>query len=493
MIIARRTVYCVVDRATHTELAWLEGQLTYTQGSGYNSKSVCHLRKSKKGERFFGSGFIRSLIRAAREGGLSFQVNDMRVRPGQPAPVKTKLLHAVPHYFQVEAAEALLKAEHGVCELPTGSGKTLVATLLVEALRGLRVLYAVGDAVLAAKTAQTITKELGIKVSGDPIVGTVVSVTLQKLYVMLQRNKAETLAALKRFDAVIIDECHGIPAVTVTKVCSAIPAFFRFGLSATPFERSDNKSAPLLALFGGLVYRKTEGELSKEIDPVTGRTYLPRAEIKMVRFQQAPIFLGRWPKAYETQVVKSVARNDLIADMATAAKKPCLVLFSALSHGSLLKMRMDAAGFRCERVDAKASTAQRLDVIRRLNSGEIDIVVASRVFNVGIDVPELRSVVIAGAMQSAVQTVQRVGRGMRSTKTKRSFEVWDVLDISVNFSKARGAWVARHANQRLKTYRKRGHDVMVGDAPAGPWVTFAGLAPKKRAPSKAQVQASETP
>jgi superfamily II DNA or RNA helicase len=316
--------------------------------------------------------------------------------------------------------------------------------------------------------------------------------TFQKLHLMLKKDPIGTRRMLARFDALIVDETHSVSAATFFAVCEACPAYYRFGLSATPFERSDNKSAPLLSMFGGLVYRKTEGELSKEINPVTGYPYLPVAVIKMVRFEQAPVFLGKWDLAYKMQVVRNPARNDLVAAMAASAKKPCLVLFSALDHGNLLKNRLDDMGFRVEKVDAKASTSQRLDVIKRLNSGDIDIVVASRVFNVGVDVPELRSVVIAAAMQSAVQTIQRVGRGMRLTKTKRSFEVWDVLDWGENFTKARGAWVAKHAHQRLKTYRKRGHDVFTGDTTRGPWAKLPGAVSKPRVvKGKAQAQAQE--
>jgi superfamily II DNA or RNA helicase len=280
-----------------------------------------------------------------------------------------------------------------------------VATLLVEAARGIRVLYAVGYAVLAAKTAQTIAEETGIRVSKDYRSGDVVSTTLQKIYVGLSKDRTATIAALRRFDMLIVDEGHQVPAATFARVCGACPAFYRFALSATPFKRSDNKSAPLLSLFGGLVYKKTEGELAKE-------GYLPVAVIKMVRFEQAHIFLGRWPAAYEMQVVKHPDRNDLIAEMVGRAKKPCLVLFSAIQHGGVLKSRLDSAGYRCERVDARATTDRRLDVIRRLNRGDIDVVVASRVFNVGIDVPELRSVIIAAAGQSAL-------RGFFSPATRR--------------------------------------------------------------------------
>ena len=506
MILKRGTVHTIVRSATATERAWLTDQLTYSQGRGMGTERVCHLKEIPgKSGVYFNSGFIRFVIRAARAAKVNLTIEDARVRP-EPVVSFSRdavvLAKSKPWFYQWEGAEALVKAEHGVVELPTGSGKTLVAVILAAVFTGKRVLYAVSDAVLASKTAATMEAELGIKVGRDLLAGELVTcTTLQKLYAQLSKLGAQTRAALNGVQVFIVDEAHGVPATTFSKVCSACPAFYRFALSATPFDRSDKKSAPLLGLFGGLVYRKTEGELA---DPVRvhpndrprltpGGAYLPRADIKMIRFEQAAIFLGKYPEAYVAQVVKSAARNDLIADIAAIARKPCLVLFNDIKHkhGVNLKRRIEMLGFSTEMVDADASEHRRKDVIDRLNAGSIDVVVASRVFNVGVDMPELRSVVIAGGMQSPVQSIQRVGRGMRVTKKKRSFEVWDVLDISVNFSKAKGAWIARHANERMKTYRSRGHNVCVGDSVNGPWETLQGILPAIKRAGKAQQQAEE--
>ena len=512
MIIKRGTTSCIVRSATPAETAWLADQLTYTQGRGMGAEKVCHLRQIPgKSASYFGAGFIRFVQRAAKLARIAVTIEDARVRPMPVPPLKVDastvqlLKRKHPWYFQWEGASALVRAEHGVVELPTGSGKTVVATILAAVFAGRRVLYAVGDAVLAESTAAAFEEDLGVKVGRD-VLGTelVTCTTLQKLHSQLKTPKmrATTLAALKKVQVFIVDEAHGVPALTFTKVCAACPAYYRFAMSATAFDRSDKKSAPLLSLFGGLVYRKTEGELADlaRVHPddkpflPPGAAYLPKAEIRMVRFQQAAIFLGKYPEAYEAMVLKNAARHDLIADMAQLAKKPCLVLVADVKnkHGESLRRRLDMMGFTVETVDGqKTDKKRRLDVIERLNAGTLDIVVATGVFNVGINVPNLRSVVMARGMQSAVMTVQGLGRGMRLTWLKRTFEVWDALDISVNFQKAKGAWIARHAHERLKTYRSRGWDVLVGDSPHGPWDKLPGVLPPLKKAGKAQKQAEE--
>lgn len=478
MIIERGIINTHVTRLTPSELGWLQELLTFTQGSGMRATKVCFLKRSKRG-LFFGSGFVRSVLSAAKRDQIAVNVEDKRQAPGPVAIRRAPLFTKTPHYYQFEGAEAALKAQTGVIELPTGSGKTLVVAVLAANTVGLRMLYAVSDAVLAAKTRSTIEEETGIAVSNDVSRGDVVCTTLQKLYALLKKDRRRALKLLSRFEILVVDEGHQVPAATFASVCHAVPAFYRIALSATPFSRSDKKSAPLLALFGGLIYRKTEGELEKQ-------GFLPRGIFRMVRFEQPPVFLGKWPEAYVAEVVRSDARNNLIANMAAAAAKPCLVLYQALDHGGPLARKISALGYRVEKIDSRAPESVRTDLLNRLNRGEVDVVVASKIFNVGVDVPELGSVVIAAGYAAVTQTVQRTGRGSRKTATKKTYEVWDVLDWSPSYSKARGAWVARHAHERLRTYRKRGHDVLIGESLSGPWQVAKGVEPPQKTAGKAQ-------
>jgi|GEM_PF-6727857 len=491
MRIERTTLKCFVHQASGTELAWLEGALTYSQGGQYGAK-VCYLKSATAAGtgRYFGAGLIRTVLREARKEGLAVTVDDSRRKSFTPAPVAQSLLTKTPHYYQIAAAEAFIRNEAATVELPTGSGKTIVTALLVEAFRGARVLFLVSDRVLVESTAETIVKDTGLPVSrtlkakGPP--GEVVAMTLQSVYAQLKKSPTPTRATLKTFDVVIVDEAHQVPAQTFESVCSAVTAYWRFALSATPFSRADKKSAPLLALFGGLAYRKTEGELARE-------GFIPKAIIRMVVYEQAEFFLGKYPAAYTAQIVQSQGRNDLIAQCVALALKPCLVLFTDIKHhhGPTLRLRVLSEGFTCELVDSKTPIGRRREVIAALNARRLDVAVASTVFNVGVDVPALRSVVIVGGGKAVIRTVQRLGRGMRNSKGKKFFQVWDVLDWSKNFRKGRGTWMAKHAHERLKTYRKRGHAVFVGNAATGPWEKHPPIEPGSRA-GRVQAMASDS-
>jgi superfamily II DNA or RNA helicase len=489
MHLKRKYINTIIEMASAREMAWLNELLTFSQGSGMARKRVSMI-KAAAGKRYIGSGFLRMVKKKADEDGVEIVVNDVRTEPPPPNPIRTQLDVSVPRYYQIEAAKAALNARNGVIELPTGSGKTLTAVMIADALRDMPVLYAVGDGVLADSMRTAYARETGRPVSSDLSKGSFVVVTLQSLYAQLRKSPKVVIKVLKRFRALLIDEAHGVPANTFYKVCAAVPAYYRIGLSATPFDRSDNRTSQIIALFGGLIYRKTEGELAAE-------GYLPTADIRMVRYTQPSAFVGRYASAYELQVVVDPGRNALIAAMVERAAKPCLVLYSSLDHGPDLAHAIFARGIESKVVDSKANVAQRKDVIKRLNDGRLSVVIASRIFSVGVDVPELRSVVIAGAGKSVIQTVQRVGRGMRITGTKRSFEVWDVLDWTDNLHlanvkkgpKPRGIWIAKHAHARLRTYRTRGHDVRVLETIRGPEKLIKGMI-KQRAPRSGSIGAA---
>ena len=81
------------------------------------------------------------------------------------------------------------------------------------------------------------------------------------------------------------------------------------------------------------------------------------------------------------------------------------------------------------------------------------MLICSKIFQEGTDIPELRSVVIASGGKSVIEAVQKIGRGMRMSKGKGdSFEVWDIWDTGRKM-------LAKHAKSRRKAYTDEGYEV----------------------------------
>jgi superfamily II DNA or RNA helicase len=125
-------------------------------------------------------------------------------------------------------------------------------------------------------------------------------------------------------------------------------------------------------------------------------------------------------------------------------------------HGRRLKQLLGKAGVATEFVFGLHSVSSREQLVRELVDGDLEVLICSVVFQDGIDVPSLRSVVVGTGKKSAVAALQRIGRGMRVDQEtgKREFEVWDIWDVGHR-------WLSDHSLERLNIYRSAGHDPSV--------------------------------
>jgi superfamily II DNA or RNA helicase len=139
------------------------------------------------------------------------------------------------------------------------------------------------------------------------------------------------------------------------------------------------------------------------------------------------------------------------------ATKPNLTFVKEITHGRILTEGANRRGIRTEFVWGDKETEERQAANKRLIRGDIDCVVASIVYQQGIDLPELRSIVVGTGGKTAIGTLQRIGRGMRVTESKKTFEVFDIMDTG-------NKWLERHARKRKSDYEREGHTVTVTGA-----------------------------
>jgi superfamily II DNA or RNA helicase len=245
----------------------------------------------------------------------------------------------------------------------------------------------------------------------------------------------------------VVHNCHECAASTVYKVTVATEkAVYRVGLSGTPLDRSDRKGMLTIGALGPVIHRVKTDELIKA-------GFLSKPTIEMYQLEQEsvkPTVQG----AYGELIVRSTSRNRLVASLMKKATKPNLTFVKEIKHGRALIERAQKAGLRVEFVWGDKKTPERDAAVTRLVRGDIDCIVCSVVYQQGIDIESLRSIVIASAGKSVIATLQRIGRGMRVTKDKNTFEVYDIHDRG-------NKWMSRHANERRKAYERENHEVTI--------------------------------
>lgn len=437
-------------------LSWADDKAWIRKWKGYNKSANDFIRLYSRVDDTYPAGFTGMLVKAAKEAGHTVVIVDKRVRPGTLDGTQATGTWRLPlppglRDYQVEAVEACVKRTRGVVWAATGAGKTQVAMGLVESVP-VRWLFLVNQTQLGLQARDRFRQfsgmEAGVIAEGEWNEGTVFTVaTFQTLYAKLKKGGADGDKAIKFLESVegvIVDEAHVLPADSFRKVLESCPAYYRLGLSATPLSRGDRKGMHLIGCLGSVIYRISAKTLIEA-------KILAKPIIKLKPHHQESD-KATWQGAYSEIVAKGKERNKLICTMADLAAKPAVVFFKDLTQGKLLEKALTKMGHKVEYVDGTTPTAVRQAMVTRLERGDTDILVASVVMNQGIDVPELRAVVMAAGGASVIATLQRVGRGMRRTPTKDTFEVWDVKDTG-------NKWTAKHAKERLAAYASEEYEV----------------------------------
>lgn len=376
------------------------------------------------------------------------------------------------------------RTPRGLLKVPTGGGKTEFAVGLMMALP-CNWVFLVDSMDLVLQSAKRWRQRTGLEcgVIGDgewepDPTGRATFSTFQSLYQSLDavgivRRKLEKFEAGKnktrptdeqikrapelqkrarevcaQTEGLIVDEAHTLAADTFTKVVMNMRrAYYRVGMSATPLDRGDKRSIVTVGSLGPIVYEVPVQEL---ID----KGFLARPNIYVLKHKEE-VDSSQWQTSYKKIIVEGTEYNSLILDIVSAAAKPTIVFVEQQKHGKELLKHVRTSGFSAEFVWGEKDTKQRAQAIKNVERAETEVLITSRVFQKGIDIPVLRSVVNAAGMRSTIAALQRIGRGMRTDQGKKStFEVWDVKVEGDRF-------MARHSNERLRAYKREGHEIEI--------------------------------
>lgn len=370
------------------------------------------------------------------------------------APWTLSVFDGRDYRYQYDAVAAGLSAGRGIIKIPTGGGKTEVACACMATVDEPWLFVTPSkDLTLQGKARfEKLTgEEAGIIGDGKWDVRRVTFATFQTLNKRRHERTSEWRALTEHVRALFVDECHTLPANTFYPTAMAFKnACVRLGLSATPLDRSDRKSIYAVAALGPVCYKISQPELVE-------RGVLSKANVRMIECTQMPAAAKTWKGHYGENVVRSTKRNNLLTAIAATAHKPAIMFVNEVEHGKDLKRRLTRSGIRSEMVWGNKNTHERKAAIERLETLSTEVLVSSPVFNQGIDIPELRSVIVAGAGRSVIQSLQRMGRGSRRASGKRTFDLWDIYDCDDDV-------LERWAKDRRRAYEREGHDVSVKES-----------------------------
>lgn len=340
---------------------------------------------------------------------------------------------------QRAALGALLRARGGVCQAPTGSGKSPLIVALV-AHYGIPALVVVPTKDLVAQIVQTARDWLGIEAAvlagGKREIGDVLTVATPQ----------GALAALEllrgRVGLVILDEAHHAGAATWRELLAGLPRRRTFGFTATP--RQDALWAAVVAHVGPVVHEVPRASLER-----AGLLIVPSYRTIETGWTFDYGGPDDWP-GLQTALAEDVGRRAAVADTFAAAVRGQglgLLLCGRVEYSKLLADELRARGLRAAALFGAMRPKDWAATLDAARAGELDVLTATSLADEGLDVPDLRVLGLAWPSRAEPRLLQRIGRVLRPAEGKAGALVLDFIDAAgplQNQGRIRARLFAKH-------------------------------------------------
>jgi superfamily II DNA or RNA helicase len=399
--------------------------------------------------------------------------------PSTPIDISARLqeLNRPPRWYQQQAVDAMCAADRGIIKAATGSGKTQIAAMATAKFGAKTAILVIGTDLLHgfhSDFSKIFNHPIGIIGDGKCDIQDISIVSIWTVGSAIKEVEKQFLAAkgvkgktksylpkadlseeegevekfdkknsnkiidwLTSVDVCMIDECHITSCNTISKIYDYIHPQKMFGFSGTP---QSMKGSDLI----------TKSVLGDNLIEISASTLIKEGVLAkpIIKFRQVPACAvdgNTYMEEYSQYVVTNPVRNAMIlrdAKELVSKGYQTLILFSVISHGKILKELFEADGtLRVEILDGHDSAERRNEVKRKALAKEVDVILASKIFNIGVDIPSLSGYINAAAGKSYVSCVQKLGRVIRGYPGKTTAACVEYIDNSPrylkNHSKAR--------------------------------------------------------
>ncbi len=413
----------------------------------------------------FPIGLLDKIKQFFKDNNEDFTLEDLRKPIVYADPInldeKLKSIKKIPRDYQVEAADCVLKHNNGIIRACTGAGKTLCAALMTAKLNKPTIIYVIGIDLLKQfhETFSSIfDEEIGyigdgvcniqrINIASIWTVGKALDIKINDLIVddeiseekFEESNKYKILQTLKGTKVHILDECHIATTITIRSIHKVIEPEHFYGLSGTPY-REDNSDMLIEGILGNKIIDISASSL-------INRGYLTQPMIKFVDISRSTS-KEPYHSIYKDYIVENEERNNIIIDYTkelTQKGYKTLVLFKQIKHGKILASLLKQNNIKFAMLSGKDSLEQRNKVKKDIYDGTIDVILASTIFDIGVDIECLSGLILAGGGKSYVRALQRIGRILRIYPNKKIAAVVDFYDDV--------KYLRQHSLDRYKIYQ----------------------------------------
>jgi hypothetical protein len=225
------------------------------------------------------------------------------------------------------------------------------------------------------------------------------------------------------FDYIVVDEFHHAAAPTYRRIIDYFQPKFLLGLTATP-ERMDG--GDLLALCQeNLVF---EASVPDGVSAGLLCAFQYWGVPDLVDYANIPWRNARFDPTELTAAVATDARGqNALEQLRKHGAQRCIAFCCSQRHANFMAEFFNKHGLRTVAVHAGSESAPRTTSLDQLASGDLDVIFSVDMFNEGVDVPNIDTVMMLRPTESTVIWMQQFGRGLRKAPGKPILKVIDYI------------------------------------------------------------------
>jgi superfamily II DNA or RNA helicase len=319
----------------------------------------------------------------------------------------------------------------------TGTGKTVMAAVDYVRLRShlprARLLFVAHREEILDQSRNTFRHALRDAAFGEKWVGSDRPQQFEHVFASIQSLRASGVEGIEpdHFDVVIVDEFHHAAAPSYAALLDRVAPRELLGLTATP-ERADGLD--ILKYFGGRI--AAELRLWDAID----QQYLVPFDFFGVHdgldLREIPWRRGR---GYDLDALSNVLTADHVwanrvleqvrQKIADPHAMRALGFCVSIAHARFMAQRFQAAGLSAKAIWGDSPQAERQQALRDLGQGKLTTIFAVDLFNEGVDVPDVDTLLLFRPTESPTLFLQQLGRGLRKAYGKSVCTVLDFIGL----------------------------------------------------------------
>jgi superfamily II DNA or RNA helicase len=351
------------------------------------------------------------------------QENEPKVIVDPPAPYII-----TPRPSQKEALELLQNTlgegyDKAMVVMATGLGKTYLAGFFAQNFK--RILFIAHREEILKQAKQSFRQIMPDKTYGL-YYGTEkqpeADVIFASIYTLGMKRHLEVFSH-DDFDLIVVDEFHHAAAQSYQRVIDYFKPKFLLGITATP-DRMDGKD----------IYAICDGNLAYQIHFIEAiqKQWLAPFHYYGV-YDDTDYRQITWlgTKYDEEELLAVQLTEEMLEKVYTAwieHKQTRTISFcSSIRQANTLANYFKTKGVSAVSLNSKTVDISRGDAIQQLNDGQLDIIFTVDLFNEGVDIPSVDTLLFVRPTESLTVFTQQVGRGLRLHNAKSHCVIIDLI------------------------------------------------------------------